>query len=97
MGKSSGAFTIVTILLFATFASRFVPAQQITGTIRGTIVDPNGAVVSRATVTATQVETGLVRTTVTDRDGSYVFLELPIGHYKMQVQAEDFEKYLQQG
>jgi hypothetical protein len=97
MGKSSAAFTIVTILLFAIFASRLVPAQQITGIIRGTIVDPNGAVVSKATVTATQVETGLVRATVTDRDGSYVFLELPIGAYKMQVQAENFDKYLQQG
>jgi hypothetical protein len=97
MGKSSAAFTIVTILLFAIFASRLVRAQQITGIIRGTIVDPNGAVVSKATVTATQVETGLVRATVTDRDGSYVFLELPIGAYKMQVQAENFDKYLQQG
>src|SRR3954471_1960374 len=97
MGKSSTGFRIITILLFAIFVSRFSPAQQITGSIRGTIVDPNGAVVSKAMVTATQVETGLIRTTVPDREGSYVFLELPIGHYKMQVQAENFEKYLQQG
>jgi hypothetical protein len=97
MGKSSTAFRIVTVLLFAIFVSRFSPAQQITGIIRGTLVDPNGAAVSKAMVTATQVETGLIRTTVPDREGSYVFLELPIGHYKMQVQAENFEKYLQQG
>jgi hypothetical protein len=97
MGKSSTALRIVANLLFALLASRFAPAQQITGTIRGTIVDPNGAVVSNATVTATQIETSLARITVSDREGRYVFLELPIGHYKVQVQAPNFEKYLQQG
>jgi hypothetical protein len=97
MEKSSTALRIVASLLFAILVSRFAPSQQITGTIRGTIVDPNGAVVSAAKVTATQVETRLVRTTVPDRDGSYIFLELPIGHYEVQVQALNFEKYLQQG
>jgi len=97
MGKSSTALRIVASLLFAILVSRFSPAQQITGTIRGTIVDPNGAVVSKATLTARQVETSLVRTTVPDRDGSYVFLELPIGHYELQVQAQNFERYSQRG
>ena len=60
-------------------------------------MDPNGAVVTTATVTATQVETHLVRTTVPDREGSDAFLELPIGSYKVQVQALNFEKYLQEG
>jgi Carboxypeptidase regulatory-like domain/TonB dependent receptor-like, beta-barrel len=97
MGHCSTAPRIVATLLFVIFVSHFTPAQQITGTIRGTIVDPNGAVVTTATVTATQVETHLVRTTVPDREGSYVFLELPIGSYKVQVQALNFEKYLQEG
>lgn len=97
METSSTALRIVASLMFAIVTSRFAPAQQITGTIRGAIVDPSGAVVSDATVTATQMETSLTRTTVSDREGSYVFLELPIGHYKVQVQALNFEKYLQQG
>ncbi|HXF13162.1 MAG TPA: carboxypeptidase-like regulatory domain-containing protein, partial [Terriglobales bacterium] len=97
MRQSSTALRILATLLFAVLVSRFSPAQQITGTIRGTIVDPNGAVVSNATVTAAQMETGLVRSTVAGRDGSYVFLELPIGHYQLQVQSQNFEKYLQQG
>jgi len=97
MAKSSTALRIVSNLLFAILVSRFTPAQQITGTIRGTIVDPNGAVVGDAPVTATQVETGLARNTTADRQGNYVFVELPIGHYQVQVQALNFEKYLQQG
>jgi hypothetical protein len=83
--------------LFFAISTQFAQAQQITGTIRGSIVDPNGAGVGTATVTATQVETGLVRSTSPDREGNYVFLELPVGQYQLQVQSQNFEKYLQQG
>jgi hypothetical protein len=72
-------------------------AQQITGSIRGTVSDPSGAVVDAATVTANQTETGLSRTAMTDRAGAYVLLELPVGHYQLQVEAKGFQRYLQQG
>src|SRR5436853_5861027 len=74
-----------------------VSAQQITGNIRGTVSDPSGAVVQNAAVTARQVETGLVRTATTDRGGSYLLLELPVGHYQLEVAATGFQKYLQNG
>jgi len=72
-------------------------AQQITGSIRGMVQDPTGAVVREAVVTATQVETGLSRTAATGRDGSYVLLELPVGHYRIAVEAKGFQKYVQEG
>jgi Carboxypeptidase regulatory-like domain len=72
-------------------------AQQITGNIRGTVSDPSGAVVQNASVTAHQVETGLVRTATTDRSGNYLLLELPVGHYRLEVTATGFQKYLQDG
>src|SRR6266566_8487918 len=72
-------------------------AQQITGNIRGTVSDPSGAVVQNAAVTARQIETGLVRTATTDRGGSYLLLELPVGHYRLEVAATGFQKYLQEG
>jgi hypothetical protein len=74
-----------------------VSAQQITGNIRGTVSDPSGAVVQNASVTAHQVETGLSRTATTDRAGNYLLLELPIGHYRLEVAATGFQKYLQEG
>jgi hypothetical protein len=77
--------------------SGIVVAQQITASIRGTVNDPNGAFVQNATVTARQTETGLTRTATTDRAGAYVLLELPVGHYQLEVQAKDFQKYLQEG
>ncbi len=50
-----------------------------------------------ALVTATQIETGLTRTAVTDHDGNYVLLELPVGHYRVEVEAKGFQKYVQEG
>ncbi|MGC1449232.1 MAG: carboxypeptidase regulatory-like domain-containing protein [Candidatus Sulfotelmatobacter sp.] len=72
-------------------------AQQISGSIRGTVVDASGAVVQGASVRATQNETGLTRTSVTDRSGGYVLLELPVGHYRLQVEGKGFQIYNQQG
>ncbi len=84
-------------LLVTILAALTVSAQQITGNIHGTITDPSGAVVSNVGVTATQVETGLARTAITDHNGNYVLIELPIGHYTLDVVARGFSKYRQQG
>src|SRR5216684_7204071 len=72
-------------------------AQQITGSIRGTVADSSGALVAGATVTARQLETGLGRTATTDRSGNYLLLELPVGHYALEVTSKGFQKYLQEG
>ena len=72
-------------------------AQQITGNIRGTVTDPTGAVIQGAAATARQAETGLSRTATTDRNGDYVLLELPVGHYRLQVAAKGFQEYVQDG
>ena len=67
------------VLIFVVLGCLSLSAQQTTGTIRGTVTDPTGAVVQGATVTVKQSETDLSRTATTDRNGSYVVLELPIG------------------
>jgi hypothetical protein len=74
-----------------------VGAQQITGSIRGTVMDPSGAVVQGAGVSAKQLETGLTRAATTDHQGDYVLVELPVGHYRLEVRAKDFETYVQEG
>jgi hypothetical protein len=86
-------FVLFSIVLLLCSAS----AQQITGNIRGTAVDPSGAIVRDAVVTATQVETALVRTATTDHDGNYALVELPVGHYRIEVEAKGFQKYVQEG
>jgi outer membrane receptor protein involved in Fe transport len=84
-------------VVLTVFAGLEVGAQQITGNIRGTVVDPSGAVVQSAAVSAQQTETGLTRTASTDRDGAYVLVELPIGHYQIRAEAKGYQKYLQEG
>jgi len=87
--------TLVCLIVVLAGVNAF--AQQITGSIRGSVEDPSGAVVQSASVTARQTETGLTRTATTDHTGAYVLLELPVGHYELQVEAKGFQKYVQQG
>jgi len=74
-----------------------VSAQEITGKVRGVVTDPAGAVVGSAAITAQQTETGLTRSTTTNSDGTYLLLELPVGHYRVEASAQGFEKYVQDG
>ena len=66
-------------------------AQTFRGTILGTVTDTTGAVVPGATITIRNVDTGLVRTTESQADGSYRVPELPIGNYNVTVEKADFQ------
>src|ERR1051325_5194204 len=90
-------FRKVLFLMVVVLVGASAWAQQITGSIRGTVSDPSGAVVQSATVSATQTETGFTRTATTGNDGAYVLLELPVGHYQLRVEARSFQKYVQEG
>jgi hypothetical protein len=72
-------------------------AQTFRGTILGTITDTTGAVVPGATITIRNVNTGLVRTTETQADGSYREPELPIGTYDMTVEKGGFQTSVTSG
>src|SRR5215470_14253250 len=85
------------LLVAVMLASLPVSAQQITGSIRGAVSDPSGALVPNAAVSAKQIETGLTRTAETDRAGNFLLLELPVGHYRLEVSAKGFGTYLQEG
>jgi hypothetical protein len=60
--------------------------------LRGTVVDPNGAVVPGATVTARNIGTGITRTVTSADDGTYVLLALPPGEYEITAEAPTFKK-----
>jgi hypothetical protein len=98
----NGNLACVLLVSFATFCAAFfltttVNAQQITGNIHGSITDPSGAMVQTAAVTVKHVETGLMRTANTDHNGNYLLVELPVGHYRLEVEAPGFQKYVQDG
>ena len=63
-----------------------------TAQISGTVVDPQGAVVPGAKVTATNVDTGVPRTVNTTNTGNYVLPNLPPGTYDIRVDAKGFSQ-----
>ncbi len=67
-------------------------SQATTGTIQGTIVDPNGAVVSGASVNVKNVDTGSERTVTTNSDGFFTAPLLPLGKYRVTTDASGFSK-----
>ncbi|MEO7971729.1 MAG: carboxypeptidase-like regulatory domain-containing protein, partial [bacterium] len=78
--------------LFIGFAGA-VSAQVTTGTISGSVADPNGAVVQGANVTATNLDTNSTRTTTSDSDGHFAFTLLPPGRYRVDVTSQGFQDY----
>ena len=62
-------------------------AVDVTARIKGVVTDPTGAVIPNATITATNVATGVVTTTVSSSSGDYRFQALTIGTYSVTVTA----------
>lgn len=65
-------------------------AQSATTSVRGTVSDAKGAVVSGATVTLNNKDTGFTRSATTDDQGTYQFLEVPPATYVMTVASTGF-------
>jgi hypothetical protein len=67
------------------------------GDISGTVTDPSGAVVPNATVTATEAEKGLKRTSLSDNRGEYHFTALPPASYEVSAQISGFQTAVYKG
>ncbi|HTW48579.1 MAG TPA: carboxypeptidase regulatory-like domain-containing protein [Acidobacteriaceae bacterium] len=81
-----------TVFAALAFVATAALAQTITGSIRGTVTDSSGAVLPGASVTATNVSTGVHTATLTDKDGDYNIQFLPVGTYTVTVTASGFTK-----
>jgi len=66
--------------------------QSFLGSIGGSVVDPNSAVVPGAEVTLLHVGTGVKRTSTTNAEGSYSFANLPLGSYTVTVTRSGFKE-----
>jgi hypothetical protein len=84
---------LILILLLIASASWAQGTAQLSGTVR----DESGGVLPGVTVTATQTNTGLVRTTVTDGAGGYLLTNLPTGPYRLEMALQGFKSYAQTG
>jgi hypothetical protein len=85
--------TAVTALLLLS-AGSIASAQSTGGRIRGTVSDPSGGTVAAAKVVIINEATGAVRDTESSATGEYIFLEVPVGNYRIQIDQLGFKKYL---
>src|SRR5437660_538248 len=70
---------------------------QATAQISGTVRDQSGAVLPGVEVTATQTDTGISRSAISNETGSYVLPNLAIGPYKLEASLPGFRTFVQTG
>jgi hypothetical protein len=77
------------MLLFCTNVTK----ADVTGSILGVVRDRSQGLIAGAVIRATNVETNLSQETTSAADGTYHFLALPAGHYKVTASSTGFRQY----
>src|SRR5262245_14240913 len=83
------------LLIFAMTANS--AWAQATAEVSGTVKDQSGAVLPGVEITATQTDTGIARTTVTNETGSFVLSPLATGPYRFEAALPGFRTFVQTG
>lgn len=95
--KSVSLFFLTLVWGCALAIGSSVQAQTSTSRITGTVFDQAGAVLPGATVTATHEGTGVKYTTTTTTAGTYALESLPVGVYRVTVEAPGFRTFTSTG
>jgi len=87
------------LLFIGTFgtSSAIAQSQALNGQIEGFIFDANGAAVPNASVVVRSIDTGAERTVSTDASGFYRVPLLPLGGYRVTVEAPSFKRSVREG
>src|SRR5260370_41862322 len=88
----SGLFVVLT-----GFLSAYAQVDYATATLRGTVMDPQGAVIAAATVTVTNPSTGITKTVKTGGDGAHRVPALPPRTHHSSIDAQGFSPEVTQG
>jgi len=87
----------ITVIFLCTCLAVEAFSADVTARIRGTVTDPTGAVVANATLTATNVQTGVAYNTKAQSNGIYELLNLPVGTYNLAATAPGFQAFAVSG
>ncbi|MGA2271627.1 MAG: carboxypeptidase regulatory-like domain-containing protein [Bryobacteraceae bacterium] len=88
-------FRYVALWLLCVLPS-LAPAQQVTGSITGSVVDPTGSAIAGAAVKLASEATAAVRTAATDAEGNFVFTAVTPGIYTVSAEQPGFKKFEKQ-
>lgn len=92
MSTASSIRRVFSLLIFLSLFSIVAFSQATSGVVRGTVTDPNGAVVPNAKVTISQSSTNTSQTAQTGESGDFQFSNLLVGEYTVTVEAANFKK-----
>ncbi len=81
---------VVSLCISATACLSSFAAAQALSSIRGSVVDSSGAVVTGAAVTVQSLDTGMERNVITGSSGQYQVMSLPVGDYQVVVNKTGF-------
>ena len=81
---------ILSLVVLSLGIAAFGQSQSTTGLIQGTVVDPNGAVVTGASINLKNIDTGFERSLSSNSDGFFSAPLLPLGRYRVAVTASGF-------
>ncbi len=98
IGRSArlrGWFTLVLAAAFWLLPA--VYAQSTTQTVQGLVTDSSGASIPGATITLTNLDTGIEQTVETNETGNYTFTLVPVGNYRLQCESSGFKTELASG
>ena len=84
-------FSMIVCLAIVGCAQAIFAQTTGSATLRGTVKDPQGAIIRGATVTLTNTRTNDERKVTTNDDGAYVFAAVTPGDYSMKVEAPGFK------
>src|SRR5262245_50156333 len=80
-----------TVLLVCMVVCTDIHAQTTNATLGGTVTDNSSALIPGVGVTATNTQTGIVNTAVTNESGTYQFASLQPGVYKVSAELTGFQ------
>jgi len=80
------------LLLLAAAAAAYAQSEAGAGTISGSVVDPSGAAVAGARVTALSPATGFQRSVETTESGIFTLVRMPAGSYDVTVEKQGFKQ-----
>jgi hypothetical protein len=103
MVQTSRPMRLICLCLFTfifslgTFNAAYAQSQALNGQIEGIVTDANGASVPNASITVRNIETGAERQITSDANGVYRAPLLPLGTYRVTVEAPNFKRLVREG
>jgi hypothetical protein len=84
---------VAALIVFGCLTPNFLFAQTNYATLGGTVADASGALVPGVTITAKNIDTGIVTTVVSNETGAYQFAALQPGRYRVAAELSGFRTY----